>query len=84
MEDAWWSRPPPETATVDVPPGGMTLKPSGGELAVHLARYSASEFPVDLGAIAGVSRLRIPPDGSDQQWRAQILGSTRTRICALR
>lgn len=71
-------------ALIELPPGGVLLRPrSGGDIEVSLRRF-ADSFPVEAGTVpAGTwSEIAIPTDRSRRPWQLQLAtGAGTIELC---
>ncbi|MGH2991707.1 MAG: hypothetical protein ACRDMA_17960 [Solirubrobacterales bacterium] len=77
---------PSQEGTVELPPGGATLRLSSGDPApVTLGRF-ADTPTIGVGNLAPgePTMLQIPMDASSEPWRTAVAATGPVEICALR
>jgi hypothetical protein len=71
-------------AEAELGPGTVTIAAAPtAEAKLTARRFSAAEFPVELGVIpAGeLGTLSIPPDGATQPWHLKVEAGEAARVC---
>ena len=70
---------------LDLPAGGVTMRPTGSaRTELQLERFSSS-FPVSIGELVrGVNVLRIPADRATQPWKLEVDSAAPVVVCGRR